>query len=439
MDSVLKLVYSKWFTVGNNAYPYANGTSNEFVEWAKNHSVSSVDTFGRIPQFESHYFFNNNDHPNFYFRNSNFYFHCKQQGIEFVSADQITNGRYYFPIEIECNSVSYVLTDTFVDSIGSTILEYLRAGKISILLVNMVDPSIEDSTIKEVNEFFNNIGIFKISLLQGNTIHNVAPDIRMYDSILSLYQTANEMDRYPYPTALGYVSDYVRENDLTDAVRSKKFLCFNRFMDRCHRAGIAHLALKYNLLDQGYFSFLYNVKNDYRDMLEKLDLPTDLADKIKSLVPYQLDTEHLPHEELPKFFTVTNYRQDLYLNSYIHIVTETQFEQDASPFMSEKTWRPILNLQPFIYLGNHLALNTLIKLGFKTFSPFIDESYDLEPDPKKRFSMIEQEIKKFAEMPIEKIHEWYHSIKDTLLHNQNLLYSYKNYNPIEKLLNEQNL
>jgi hypothetical protein len=193
------------------------------------------------------------------------------------------------------------------------------------------------------------------------------------------------------------------------------------------------------LLDQGYFSFLYNNKDDYQDMLEKLDLPNNYVDQIKSMIPYQVDTEHLPTTELHTFFTVTNNKKDLYLDSYLHLVTETQFEQNASPFLSEKTWRPILNLQPFIYLGNHLALNTLIKLGFKTFSPYIDESYDLESDPKKRFSMIEQEIKKFAEMPIEKIHEWYYSIKDTLIYNQNLLYSYKNYNPIEKLLNEQTL
>jgi hypothetical protein len=439
MDSVLKLVYSKWFTVGDNKYPYANGTSNEFSDWAADQKITFVDSLGRIPQFESHYFFNNNDQPNFYFRNSNFYFHCQQSRIEFVNEDQIANDRYYFPVEIECNSLSYVLTESFINSIGCKILEYLRSGKISVLLVNMVDPSLESSVIKEAKEFFNKIGISKISLLQGNAVNDIIPDVKMYDSILSLYQTANEMDRYPYPTALGYVSDFVREEDLSNKVRSKKFISFNRFMTKPHRTGMAHLSLKYKLLDQGYFSFLYNNKDDYQDMLEKLDLPNNYVDQIKSMIPYQVDTEHLPTTELHTFFTVTNNKKDLYLDSYLHLVTETQFEQNASPFLSEKTWRPILNLQPFIYLGNHLALNTLIKLGFKTFSPYIDESYDLESDPKKRFSMIEQEIKKFAEMPIEKIHEWYYSIKDTLIYNQNLLYSYKNYNPIEKLLNEQTL
>lgn len=429
MDSVLKVVYSKWYTFNNKQYPFANGTSNKFANWALTQALVPSGDFDRIPALEDQYFFNN-PNSDYYFRNSNFYFHCKQHGIEFVSEDGVDAGSYVYPIEIECNTIQYILQEQFLETLSDKILGHLRSGKVKLLLVNMVDPSIEPSIVNEVKEFFAGIDII---FLQGNIRHDA--DAMMLDSVLSLYQTANEMDQYPYPTALGYVSDYVRKTDLVDLVRTKKFLCFNRFMDRCHRTGIAYLALKYNLLDQGYFSFLYNNKNDYKDMLEKLDLPIDYAEKIKSLVPYQIDTQHLSNEELPTFFTVTNFRKDLYLNSYIHIVTETQFEQDASPFMSEKTWRPILNLQPFVYLGNPLALNTLRTMGFKTFSPFINEDYDLELDPKKRFNLIEQELARLGNMPIDEIHQWYMSIRDVLTYNQNLLHSYKNYNPICQLQN----
>lgn len=429
MDSVLKVVYSKWYTVNGTKYPFPNGTSDKFVSWALTQELVPSGDFDRIPALENQYFFNNPD-SDYYFRNSNFYFHCKQQGIEFVSEDQVDSGMYVYPIEIECNTIQHVLQEQFLETLSDVLIEHLRSKKVKLLFVNMVDPSVEPSIIEQAKEFFKGI---EIIFLQGNIRYDA--DAIMLGSALSLYQTANEMDNYPYPTALGYVSDYVRENDLVDTVRPKKFLCFNRFMDRCHRTGIAHIALKYNLLDQGYFSFLYNIKNDYKDMLEKLDLPTDFADKIKSLVPYQLDTDHLPNDELPKFFTVTNYRKDLYQNSYIHIVTETQFEQHASPFMSEKTWRPILNLQPFVYLGNPLALNTLRIMGFRTFSPFINEDYDLELNPTKRFNLIEQELARLGKMPIDEIHQWYTSIRDVLIHNQNMLYSYKNYNPICQLLN----
>jgi hypothetical protein len=429
MDSVLKVVYSKWYTFNNNRYPFANGTSDKFAEWAQTQDLVPTGDFDRISALEDYYFFNNAN-SDYYFRNSNFYFHCKQQGMEFVSEDEIDSDIYVYPIEIECNTIHYVLRPQFLETLSDTILGHLKSGKVKLLFVNMVDPSIEPSIIKETQEFFNGIDIV---FLQGNVRYDA--DATMLDSVLSLYQTANEMDRYPYPTALGYVSDYVRALDLVDVVRPKKFISFNRFMDRCHRTGLAYLALKYNLLDQGYFSFLYNNKQDYKDRLEQLDLPIDYAEQIESLIPCQIDTHHLINEELPTFFTVTNYRKDLYLNSYVHIVTETQFEQDASPFMSEKTWRPILNLQPFVYLGNPLALNTLRTMGFKTFSPFINEDYDNELDPKKRFALVEKEVAKLGKMSIDEIHQWYVSIKDVLIHNQNLLYSYKNYNPICQLQN----
>jgi len=423
----LKVVYSNWYTFENKRYPFPNGFSNKSINSIPTDKLVPTGEFDEILALEDLFFFNN-PNSDYYFRNSNFYFHCKKQGIEFVSEDEIGTGTYVYPIEIECNTIQYALRDQFLETLSNTLLEHLKSGKVKLLFVNMVDPGIEPAIVEQATKFFDGIDII---FLQGNIRYDA--DATMLDGALSLYQTANEMDRYPYPTSLGYISDYVRESDLTDRVRPKKFISFNRFMNRCHRSGLAHLALKYNLLDQGYFSFLYNHKNDYKDMLEKLDLPIDNANRIASLVPYQIDTEHLPTNELHTFFTVTNYKKDLYQNSYIHVVTETQFEQNASPFFSEKTWRPILNLQPFIYLGNPLALNTLRTMGFKTFSPFINEDYDSELDPKKRFRLIEQEIAKLSVMSVDEIHQWYMSIKDVLIHNQKLLYSYKNYNPICQL------
>jgi hypothetical protein len=354
----LKVVYSRWYTYNNKRYPFPNGLSDKIINWAQTQELIPVGEYDHITALEDQYFFNNPE-SNYYFRNSNFYFHCKQQNIEFVTEDDIDTGTYVYPIETECNTIRYALQDSFLETLSDTLLSHLKSGKVKLLFVNMVDPSLEPDIIKEVKDFFNGI---EVMFLQGNIRHGV--DAVMLDAVLSLYQTANEMDRYPYETSLGYESDFVRESDLADTLRPKKFLSFNRFMDRPNRTGVAYLALKYNLLPDGYFSFLYNSKDDYEDRLRALDLPLEpFADAIRAMVPRQIDTDHLPKNELHTFYTVTNYRKDLYQNSYVHIVTETQFEQDASPFFSEKTWRPILNLQPFIYLGNPLALNDLKPLN----------------------------------------------------------------------------
>ena len=67
-------------------------------------------------------------------------------------------------------------------------------------------------------------------------------------------------------------------------------------------------------------------------------------------------------------------------------------------------------------------IKILKELGFKTFHPFIDESYDREPDNLKRFNMIINEFKRLCEMNISDLHNLYWQLSDTLIHNQNTYY-----------------
>jgi hypothetical protein len=86
------------------------------------------------------------------------------------------------------------------------------------------------------------------------------------------------------------------------------------------------------------------------------------------------------------------------------------------------------HLQPFIFMGPAHGLQELKKLGFRTFAPFIDESYDTELDPELRFKMIMAEIERLSNLDINEIHNWYKNIFNTiLLHNQNVLFSNANY------------
>lgn len=437
----IKIVYSRWLQTEKGTFPFPNGSTEKFFlscqELVKRNNLNPYGDFDRIAAIDEHFFYNNSN-SNFYFRNSNFYYHCKKNNIKFVTESEINgDDEFLYPLEIECNTIQYILNSTeeycFLSTLSDTLLDLLRKGHCKIILVNMVDPSENISILDKINDFFVKIGINEIYLLQGNCIKKQYKNLKIFDSIISLYQTANEMEKYPYQTALGYVSDYVRE--IKNVKREKKFLSFNRFLHRPHRTGLAHVALSNNMLEQGYFSFLYCPSENYSDLLSTLNLPTTNADRIKNMVPYQLDTHHLSTEELPRFFTVTNFLRPLYENSYIHIVTETQFEEAETPFFSEKVWRPILNLQPFIMMGNPGSLKKLKELGFKTFSPFIDETYDNILDNPERFSLIEKELIKLNRLGLDEIHSWFMSIEDILIHNQHLLYSYRNYNPLCNLLN----
>jgi hypothetical protein len=67
--------------------------------------------------------------------------------------------------------------------------------------------------------------------------------------------------------------------------------------------------------------------------------------------------------------------------------------------ITEKTLKAINARMPFVSIACHKYLYRLKKLGFKTFSPYIDESYDNEPDNYKRTEMAVASLFKFVNNP----------------------------------------
>jgi len=65
----------------------------------------------------------------------------------------------------------------------------------------------------------------------------------------------------------------------------------------------------------------------------------------------------------------------------------------------------------------------LKRQGFKTFHPFIDESYDEEKNPYKRMKKIIKEIDRLSKYSSEKMNNWYKNLKPILKHNNKQLYS----------------
>lgn len=120
-----------------------------------------------------------------------------------------------------------------------------------------------------------------------------------------------------------------------------------------------------------------------------------------------------------------------YENSYITIVAETIFKEKYN-YISEKTWKPIAHQHPFIMVGRPGILKYLKEIGFKTFSPFIDESYDDEIDTEKRFKMIIDEIIRLDSLSKLQLDEMLKSLDEILKHNQNLLIKLNDSKNLEK-------
>ena len=82
--------------------------------------------------------------------------------------------------------------------------------------------------------------------------------------------------------------------------------------------------------------------------------------------------------------------------SAIQVVAETIF--DKRIHLTEKTLRPLACGQPFILVAGPNSLQYLKSYGFKTFSPWINESYDSELNPDKRLNMVVQEMKRIEDL-----------------------------------------
>ena len=80
-----------------------------------------------------------------------------------------------------------------------------------------------------------------------------------------------------------------------------------------------------------------------------------------------------------------------YNQTAFSLVAETNFANDYV-FHTEKIVKPILARRLFIVFSGCHYLKNLQRLGFKTFSNVIDESYDNEPDYKRRGEMICEQI-----------------------------------------------
>ena len=110
---------------------------------------------------------------------------------------------------------------------------------------------------------------------------------------------------------------------------------------------------------------------------------------------------------------------------HIDVVLETNAYENG--WWTEKTTRCLYAGKPFILMGTHGQLDHLKMMGFRTFDPWIDESYNLEPNTDRRFDMIQQEMKRLASLPSDKLQE--------VLQQINLVADY-NKNNYVRILNE---
>ena len=111
---------------------------------------------------------------------------------------------------------------------------------------------------------------------------------------------------------------------------------------------------------------------------------------------------------------------DLHLSEYdaswFSVVTETEMRYRPVR-ITEKTLKPLLNFHPMLVLGDPGALALVRHMGFRTFGEWIDERYDEEPDRRRRFEMVYQELRRLCALSEAEMKRMEKAAAETLAFN----------------------
>lgn len=237
-----------------------------------------------------------------------------------------------------------------------------------------------------------------------------------------------------------YILDHRRppERTFINNNKEKLFLCFNR-MFRVHRYMLLGLLLERNLVSNSYYSFflaLYASIADTYKPVSMEDANTWLSrfsgPAMVSRINKQVSSINLPLTiNIDSAANNKNFidEDDLHLfdNSYFSLVTETAYFNfhdtlKVHPvFFSEKIFKPITMRHPFILAGPPHSLKHLRRIGYKTFSPMINESYDDITNGVARLLAIVDEVERLSKFSDEEWIKWQNDIKDIVNYNYNVI------------------
>jgi hypothetical protein len=137
---------------------------------------------------------------------------------------------------------------------------------------------------------------------------------------------------------------------------------------RRHRVELTGLLTEQDLDQHGIITLGSN-KNSSHDWSEGLEFKPLTIEDLP--INYKHNGKHDDFDGIPNDL-VTLGRLDIWQNHFLNIVSETEFNDWDPTFVTEKTWKPIIGLRPFVIHGQRDVYTWLKRNGFKTFDRYWD-------------------------------------------------------------------
>ena len=198
------------------------------------------------------------------------------------------------------------------------------------------------------------------------------------------------------------------------SIENKRLFCSFNWNPWAHRLALIVLLNYYDLIDDGFITspgstkFAYDPEADFDmlvsrsgEFLYKLDDHAEILrhlHKLKPKYPLVID-DRTQYKDTDEPLENPNLKMPMLtarVNSIFEIVAETRFYGEH--FFTEKTINPICLGKPLFILTSANCLKSFKKLGYKSFAPFVDESYDKIENDAERIRAITKELRRLKIM-----------------------------------------
>lgn len=222
--------------------------------------------------------------------------------------------------------------------------------------------------------------------------------------------------------------------------KSKRILTFNG-IPRMHRFAAILEMYKRNIADKAYVS-INTTENEFKShtfeeikrlLGDEFDYE-DVALKHKTSFPMRLTLQ----SDIKNAYNINNDDKKLFNNTVVSLVNETIFSvkdpikyklsdrlTHPCTFATEKFWKTFQGYHPFIVMTTPHFLKDIRHLGYKTFAPYIDESYDDVEDDGLRFKMVMDEVEKICNMNDDQVYRFQLNVNKILQFNRKLMLTKK--------------
>jgi hypothetical protein len=317
---------------------------------------------------------------------------------------------YYFPLLVSYDNILEI-ADAF--DIPDNVLDDIANHKCKILMVcpfEGFDWNFWEKLASIVGQQYN-LTYENFVVMDGN--------LTEHDVIKSVY--FNYWERNMMYRNLSDFETTGTTNIIEKHWRHNKFIFLNR---RPHHGRQAAVTLMHDHFDKGLISLHLNgqMHPGYYEAQERLfkdRYPTifntytqiDLKSRLPMTINDGIDAEQanpVNDTNVYKFY-----------DAFLHIVAETY--QSPVPgdrmFFSEKIFKPVMTMQPFVLLGQQHSLRAFKELGYQTFDKFIDESYDDIENDEQRLEAAIASATEFFDRSNDELHDVMIEMLPVLNHN----------------------